>query len=191
VGQEEPRLSRAERRQQTEARILSAARDLFSRFGYERTTIRAIAAETEVDPALVMQYFGSKDELFRRAAGLAPDEALADDPERLTEHLLTTIGLKLGDLPPTSLAALRSALTHPEAAERVRSVQSDHIERIAATLPTKDAELRAALIVAIMTGVTIHRHLIELAPLRDASDEQVTELLRACIETLINNDGRR
>jgi AcrR family transcriptional regulator len=51
-------LTRAERRRQTEDRILVAARDLFVRLGYERTTIRAIAAAAEVDPSLVMQYFG-------------------------------------------------------------------------------------------------------------------------------------
>jgi AcrR family transcriptional regulator len=177
-------LTRAERRRQTEDRILVAARDLFVRLGYERTTIRAIAAAAEVDPSLVMQYFGSKDRLFRQAASLPQDEDLTGDPEGLTEHLMTMLGLKLGGLPQASLTALRSALTHPEAAERVRQVQAHHVSQIGDSMAGEDAELRAALIVAIMLGVTIERHLIELGPLRDASYDEITELLRPCLETL-------
>jgi AcrR family transcriptional regulator len=177
-------LTRAERRRQTEDRILVAARDLFVRLGYERTTIRAIAAAAEVDPSLVMQYFGSKDRLFRKAASLPQDEDLTGDAEGLTEHLMTMLGLKLGGLPQASLTALRSALTHPEAAERVRQVQAHHVSQIGDSMAGEDAELRAALIVAIMLGVTIERHLIELGPLRDASYDEITELLRPCLETL-------
>ena len=184
---QEHRVPRAERRRQTEARILGTARDLFSQLGYERTTIRAVATKAEVDPALVMQYFGSKDELFRRAASQSPDEALEGDSERLTEHLLTTIGLKLGELPQTSLTALRSAFTHPEAAEHVREVQNRQIERIAAAISAKDADLRATLIVTLMLGISIQRHLIELPSLHGAPCEQITELLRPCLETLIGD----
>jgi AcrR family transcriptional regulator len=195
VGDAEQQLTRAERRQRTEARILGAARDLFARLGYERTTIRAVATRAEVDPALVMQYFSSKDELFRQAARFSPDAAFAGDIESLAEHLLTTIGLKLGELPQTSLAALRSALTHPEAAHRVRDVQRGQIEKIGAALATDDAELRAALIVALMTGISIQRHLIPLSPLDAAPREQITDLLRPCVEALLaddrtNADGR-
>jgi AcrR family transcriptional regulator len=182
--------SRAERRRKTQGRILATARDLFSALGYERTTIRAIAIQAEVDPALVMQYFGSKDELFRQATSMAPDETLAGDPDRLTEHVLTTIGLKLGELPQTSLAALRSALTHPEAAERVREVLGRQIERIGAAIPTNDADLRAALIVTLMLGISIQRHLIELPPLDKAEVDKIVELLRPCVEALIGDRDR-
>ena len=48
--------------------ILAAARELFAAQGYERTTVRDIAARAEIDPALVIRYFGSKDGLFARAA---------------------------------------------------------------------------------------------------------------------------
>lgn len=190
-GNPEQHLTRAERRQRTEARILGTARDLFARLGYERTTIRAVATRAEVDPALVMQYFGSKDELFREAARFSPDDAFAGDIESLTQHLLTTIGLKLGELPQTSLAALRSALTHPQAADRVREVQGSQIEKIGAALTAEDAELRAALIVALMTGISIQRHLIPLPPLDEAPREQITDLLRPCVEALLANDRSR
>ena len=60
--------SRDERRKRTEAAILDAARALFAETGFERATIRAVASRAGVDPALVMQYFGSKEGLFAAAA---------------------------------------------------------------------------------------------------------------------------
>jgi AcrR family transcriptional regulator len=177
-------ITRLERRQQTETRILEVARRLFTERGFERTTIRAIADGAGVDPALVMQYFGSKDELFRKAAVAAPAEDLAGDPDALTAHLLELAGVKLGDVPQTSLAAMRSMLTHPETAERIRTKQAALVERIAAAIPTADAELRAALIVSILMGISVERQLLEFAPLRDAPAEQVVELLRPVFDAL-------
>ena len=52
----------------TRAAILAAAQELFAEQGYERTTVRDIAARAAIDPAMVIRYFGSKDGLFARAA---------------------------------------------------------------------------------------------------------------------------
>ena len=52
----------------TRADILAAARARFGAEGYERTTLRAIAGDVGVDPALVIRYFGSKQQLFAAAA---------------------------------------------------------------------------------------------------------------------------
>src|SRR5688500_19720526 len=53
---------------QTKAAILSAARERFAADGYERATIRSIAADAATDPALVMRHFGTKEKLFAAAA---------------------------------------------------------------------------------------------------------------------------
>jgi AcrR family transcriptional regulator len=53
---------------QTRANILSAARRRFDE-GYERTTPRAVAADVGVDAALVIRYFGSKQDLFAARGG--------------------------------------------------------------------------------------------------------------------------
>ena len=50
--------------EQTKAQILAAAREQFAKVGFERATIRAIAADANIDPSMVMRYFGSKDQLF-------------------------------------------------------------------------------------------------------------------------------
>src|SRR5690242_14376813 len=51
----------------TREAILDAARRRFAEAGYDQTSIRAVAADAGVNPALVMQFFGSKEALFQAA----------------------------------------------------------------------------------------------------------------------------
>src|ERR1700755_154838 len=51
----------------TKAAILKAAQELFAEQGYERATVRDIAARAAIDPAMVIRYFGSKEGLFAQA----------------------------------------------------------------------------------------------------------------------------
>lgn len=191
--------SRTDRRRATEARILDSARGLFAAKGFDRTTIRAVAASAGVDPALVMQYFGSKRGLFTQAVQ-APSSAPrtseggeAGDGEALLDHLLVTLGLKLGGLPDGTLAMLRSMLTDPAAADHARGALDRQIAYIGDALSTDgdagDAELRAALIVTTMVGVTIGHQLLSLTTLRDAPADRVTALLRPALEALAQPPG--
>jgi AcrR family transcriptional regulator len=178
----EARPSRAERRRNSEQRILAAARELFTQHGYERTTIRAVGAAAEVDPALVMQYFGSKRELFGTVSKVTPGSA---DRDGLVEQLLDMLGMKIGGLPETSLATLRSMLTHPEAAQSVRGTLGRHIEEIGAALPGEHPRERAALIITTVLGLTLGHQLLELDALRDTSTEKISALLRPALEVLV------
>ncbi|MEO3797916.1 TetR family transcriptional regulator [Nonomuraea sp. B10E15] len=189
-------LPRAERRRRTERRILDAARALFAEVGYERATIRAVARSAEVDPALVMQYFGSKQELFqqsvRGAAASGTDEGegegQGEGAEGLVERLLGTLGVKLGEMPQGSLAMMRSMLTHPEAAASARQVLGAQIDRLAESIPGEDARLRAALIMTVMVGVTVGNQLLELDELRGVPPEEIARLLRPSLRALTGPD---
>lgn len=174
--------SRAERRRRTEERILSAARTIFAERGFQRTTIRAVAAAAQVDPALVMQYFGSKQALFERAVRI-PEIPPLDGLEPV-EELLGRIGMKMGPLPQATLAVMRSMLTHPDAAEEVRGKLDGQVARLAEAIGSGDAELRAALMVSTMLGVTIAHQLLGLSALRDASGERIAETLRPSLRAL-------
>ena len=57
----------------TRGQILASARKSFADKGFAGTTIRAVAAEAGVDPALVHHYFGSKDDLFLAALEIRVD----------------------------------------------------------------------------------------------------------------------
>ncbi len=178
---------RAERKAASERRILEAARRLFAERGFERTTIRAVAAAAQVDPALVMQRFGSKRELFAQAVRVTEAGEAEGDT---VEHVLGTLGWKPGESPPESLALLRSMLTHPEAAASARSSLTGQIERIGASLEGTDARLRAALMTLVMLGVTVGHQLLELEELRDVPPEEIARLLRPCLQALADTTDR-
>ncbi|MFF5492123.1 TetR/AcrR family transcriptional regulator [Streptomyces aquilus] len=187
TDQPEPAPTRVERRRATRARILDSARALFAERGFERTTIRAVAAAAGVDPALVMQHFGTKRELFAEAvqATAAPPEG--GDPDTLVDQLLTSLDIKLGGLPDGTLATLRSMLTDPDAAEHARRALGGQIDSLAAALSSAaddEAELRAALVVTAMVGITIGHQLLALPALRDAPADRIAAVLRPAFKCL-------
>jgi AcrR family transcriptional regulator len=176
--------SRAEQRRRTEARILDAASRVFVAEGYERTTIRAVASAAGVDAGLVMHYFGSKQELYRRVIDAAPVPDISGTPAEAAEQILALLADRLASASVASLALLRSMLTNPEAA----SAASDGIARfeaqIAQAIPADDADLRAAIISAITMGITVSRHLIKTDELATADPARVIQLLRPCVLSL-------
>ncbi len=180
--------SRVERRRRSEERILAAARTVFAERGFERATIRAIASMAEVDPALVMQYFGSKQELFDLAVRIPAIPRLDGGLDELVEELLARIGMKIGPIPQASLAMMRSMLTHPEAAEGVRARLDEQVEQLSSAIPAEDADLRAALMISTMLGVTIAHQLLDLTALRDVSPTRIAAALRPAITALTRPD---
>src|ERR1700758_3999624 len=102
--------SRAEQRRRTEARILDAASRGFLTAGYERTTIRAVASAAGVDAGLVMHYFGSKQELFRRVIDAAPVPGIGGAPGQAAEQILATLADRLAGEPTAAPALFRSTL---------------------------------------------------------------------------------
>jgi AcrR family transcriptional regulator len=176
--------SRAEQRRRTEARILDAATRIFVDAGYERTTIRAVASAAGVDAGLVMHYFGSKQELFRRVIDTAPLPEVSGARGQATEQILTTLASRLTTEPGSSLTILRSMLTNPEAASAASAATARYEAQIAQAIPADDADLRAAIISAIILGITVSRHLIKSDALASADPAQVIRLLRPSVRSL-------
>src|SRR6202451_3643223 len=98
-----PPNSPAEQRRRTEARILDAATQIFFAAGYERATIRAVASAAGVDAGLVMHYFGSKQELFRRVIDTAPVPGVSGAPGQAAEQILASLADRLANEPTASL----------------------------------------------------------------------------------------
>jgi len=176
--------SRAEQRRRTEARILDAATQVFFSAGYDRTTIRAVAAAAGVDAGLVMHYFETKQELYRRVIEAAPVPEVSGTPSEAAEQILDGIASRLESEPAASLALLRSMLTNPEAASAASDGIARYQAQIAQAIPAADADLRAALISAITLGITVSRHLIKSGELATADPGQVIALLRPCVLSL-------
>ena len=115
----------------TRAAILRAARAHFARHGYERTTIRAVAADAAIDASMVMRYFGSKEKLFDAALTIdlrLPDlTAVARDdlPHVLVRHFLDRWEGDPAD--DALLLLLRSAVTNERAAARLREIFAEQV----------------------------------------------------------------
>src|SRR5947199_8475773 len=88
---------------QTRDAIADAARAEFAERGYDRATIRAIAAAAGVDPALVVHFYGSKDSLFGEVMALPP--AVADGLAAIADGPRRTIGRRLAQLVVAALEA--------------------------------------------------------------------------------------
>jgi AcrR family transcriptional regulator len=116
--------TRDERRKRTEAAILEAARALFAETGYERATIRAVAGAAGVDPALVMQHFGSKEGLFAAAARWSDDAqtVMTASREQVPAAALHDMIEKFEGASDreAAVALMRNCLTHPEASRIMR-----------------------------------------------------------------------
>lgn len=182
--------SRAERRRRSETAIRDAASALFAERGYERTTIRTVAERAGVDPALVMQNFGSKEALFTAVAQWSTPvdkllaAARAELPQAALDHVLDAFDDL--DRRPAAEALLRSCLTHPAAQAALRDqVMGAAQERIAATIGGPDAALRAAVLNACMLGLTISRYLLAIPAVADATAADLERVLRPTLERLV------
>lgn len=162
--------------------LLDTARRRFAESGYDKTTVREIAASAGVDPGLIRHYFGSKADLFRATMGW-PFEP-ADIAARITEGDRSAIGERLTrvffeawDRPESRaplLAILRGAATHEESAVLVRQfIQGQVYAQVAAVLPGADAELRIDLAMAQLLGIAYLRYILRVEPI---ASEQLAEL---------------
>ncbi len=149
-----------------------------------RTTIRAVASAAGVDAGLVMHYFGSKQELYRRVIDAAPVPEISGTPAEAAEQILAGLAERLVSAPVASLALLRSMLTNPEAASAASAGIARYEAQIAQAIPADDADLRAAIISAITLGITVSRHLIKTDELTTADPAHVIRLLRPCVLSL-------
>ena len=165
----------------TRADILDAARALFADVGFERTTMRAVAAHADVDVALIYHHFGSKDDLLaaaltvpeRARPNLVPVPAGTRDPGRVVASAI--IGMWEHDpvLRGQALAMIRTALSHEHAAQRLQAVHSTAVLTMVAEIVADDQrELRAALIGAHLSGLLLARYLFKVDTL-SATDPAV------------------
>ena len=186
----------------TRDQILEAARGRFAEHGFAGTTIRAVAADAGVDPALVHHFYGSKDDLFAAAVALPIDPDLlpavvAGDPSRIGERFVRFY-LSLWEDPttgPTLLAVFRSAVSHDRAAALLREfVAARLLQRVAGELrredgsPVDDAERRVALAASQLVGVALVRYVVGVPQLRDADLDRVVADVAPTVQRYLTGD---
>jgi AcrR family transcriptional regulator len=174
----------------TRTAILDAARECFAAEGYQGATIRAIAADAEIDPALVMRHFGSKERLFAAAASfdLHLPELTALPRKRLGAELVAHF-LERWEGDDTLKALLRAAVSNKAAAARLRTILDKQL--VAAMLPLfpsrSVAAERAGLVASQMLGLALTRYLLRLPPVVALDRAAIIEWLGPTIQRYLSS----
>ncbi|WP_336086728.1 TetR/AcrR family transcriptional regulator [Nocardia sp. SSK8] len=157
----------------TKAAILDAARTRFAESGFDKTSIRAVAADAGVDPALVHHYFGTKQQLFATVVQFPadPEVTLSTIDAAPLDELGATIVravVTVWDSPagPGVVAMARSMIAGEPTLARSFLLEVV-LERVRARIATAadDGHARVALVAAQMVGLLITRKVIGLEPL--------------------------
>jgi len=181
----------------TRGDILTAARDEFAERGFDRATIRGIAAAAGVDPALVLHYFGSKEQLFGDALQI---------PVEPGQVLRRVMDQRIDDMGPTMVrtfleawepeesrsplvAMVRSAMTNETAMTLVREYLGRRVfGPITQALGAPDAELRATLMGSQFIGLAMMRYIARIEPLASASVDELVAAVGPTMQRYLTGD---
>jgi AcrR family transcriptional regulator len=184
--------------------ITEAARRRFGRLGYDKTTIRAVAEEAGVDPALVVYFFGSKEQLFAASISwpfdpshelpAVIDGGTAEAGRRLVRLFLATWDAEEGR--NTIVALLRAAMSQEGAERQLRTfLQTQILGPLVTGLGCDEPDLRAGLVAAQLLGLGITRHVLKLEPLASLDADRVVELVGPSVQRALSDPltaaGRR
>jgi AcrR family transcriptional regulator len=179
------------RSDRTKAAILRAARDRFAADGYERTTIRAVAADAAIDPSMVMRYFGNKERLFD--AALSIDLRLPDLSGVATEDLAATLVrhfLDRWESDPADdalLVLLRSAVTNERAALRMHEIFATQVAPALGAALGPQAAAVAPVLTTQLLGVALTRYLIRLPAITALDPEQLVQALLPAVRATLQS----
>jgi AcrR family transcriptional regulator len=180
----------------TRGEILAAARASFAERGFDRTTIRGVAADAGVDPALVHHYFGNKEDLFLVALEMQIDprtlipEVFAPGLDGVGERLVRTF-LRVWDGPENNqalVAFIRSTFVADETAELLRNgIEAVVLRAVIPRLrPAGDAELRATLVASQLAGLIMARYVLRVEPLASLPAEDVVSWVAPNVQRYVD-----
>lgn len=171
--------------------IHAAASELFADRGYSNTTIRDIAALAEVDPALVIRHFGSKEKLF--LSTMQTDAASALDLngplESLGERLVRNLLSAEAEVRSTFLALVRASDTGSVGTAMRISHEQGFVAPLLAHLTGDNRETRARLAAAMIGGLMYSLWIAQDEQLLRLSPDQIAATYAPALQVLI--DGKR
>jgi AcrR family transcriptional regulator len=197
VDEERRRPGRPPGSSDTRERILVSARELFSRNGIGKTSIRAIATDAGVDSALVHHYFGTKEQLFAAAINVPFDPANILGPLRTVpvEELgrtLPSLILPLwdSDVGAGLIATLRSALAGDQLNIFRSFLRDVVVTELAARVdePKGSGIVRAEFVATQILGVAMTRHILGLEPMASLSVEQIVDVIAPNLQRYLTGE---
>ena len=183
-----PRSSAAESRE----RILSAARREFSRAGFDQLGVRELALSAEVDPAMIIRLFGSKEALFAAVAhgAFALDGPFTGDASGLAARIAEHLTQKPPEPAPSDFDEfqflMRSAASPAAAPLLSAALHAGFIAPLSKILGGKEAAVRAALLTACVLGFSTLRFALGSDSLERAARRRVSERLAAALQACLD-----
>jgi AcrR family transcriptional regulator len=180
----------------TRGAVLQAARARFAARGYDGTRLRDVAADADVDVALVSYFFGSKDGLFAAAMELPinpaqlVEELVREGSDRLGERLVRTVLTRLDEAGGGAFVGLvRSAATNEQAAELLREfVEREMLGRLALAIDAPDPELRAGLAGSQIVGLIMARYVVGVRPLAGTDAETLARAIGPTLQRYLTGE---
>jgi AcrR family transcriptional regulator len=178
----------------TRQAVLDAARARFASDGFAATTIRVVATDAGVDVSQVMQFFGSKDELFAAVMAI-PGSALqrfntvfegADDT--LGERVVRAFLQAWEGVPEESeplMAMLRGAVVNEQARRQLRDFIQARLLAGTRQHVGADAQLRVGLAASLLVGVVTSRRIIGVPVLVEADVEALVAIVAPAIQAVL------
>ncbi|MEV0074310.1 TetR family transcriptional regulator [Amycolatopsis sp. NPDC050768] len=169
----------------TKRALLAAAREVFTRQGYDNAGLRDIAQRAGTDKRLIGRYFGSKENLFAEVVAEAYEKMLLSAPEATHATAVALLSGAEPDNPDGLLLTLRSA-----SSERAAEIMRDSIERtceaaLADALIGPDAVGRAALLLSICAGIHLQRNILHSRSLTNADNtDRLVPYLKAALDAI-------
>lgn len=179
----------------TRGEIITAARKIFSEKGFDKATIRGIAREAGVDPALVHHYFDTKEGIFVAALRLPVDPSkviplvLEGPREEVGERLVRFILTMTADPEAREpiMAVLRSAMTNERVVAMIREFLTMAVlNRVAEGVGVPPIRMEVAF--SQMFGVILMRYVLRLEPLASVEVEELVEILAPTIQRYLGGD---
>lgn len=187
----------------TRGEVLAAAERTFTREGFHGASVRGIAREAGVDPALLHRWFGDKSGLFLATmrTGFDPLKIIARLVEGGPDHL----GVRIAN---TAMSVWESPLgrTWVEAVRRnpgllpaMVGYLNDPITESGKRLlglTEAEARLRVSVVEAVMVGTVTARYIARLEPLASMPREEAVRVMAPLLQHAISGDlgvehGRR
>jgi AcrR family transcriptional regulator len=186
---------------ETRERILEVARELFTRQGYDKTSLRDIAEQLQITKAALYYYFERKEDILLElhlrlhavGSSLADElEAAPDGPARVA--IMPRLADELIDFMVENRELLllhsrnRSAFEWLAQSERNRQENADLETRFQQILSSPDIPLRERVRMAAVIGVITEVFIETGAAFDDASPEELAELVRDAIADLLPSE---
>ncbi len=172
-------------------RILSIARASFSEHGYAGTTLRGVARQAGVDPALINYYYQTKNGLLDAALIPPPTwtesvAAAAGSPLKTRGATLVQTMIAAWEDPPTReflRSAILTAAHEPIALQRLATNFAAYIlDAVSAELSDTERAVRASLVSSQIVGLAMTRYVWKVGALATLSTEQVVNLIAPTIQ---------